>query len=391
MNEIRKELEQDKAVLIALRRDFHRHPELSLQEFRTAQRIEEELDRLDIPHTRVGETGVLGTLRGTGSGDGVMVLRADMDALPIQEANSVDYCSQTPGVMHACGHDANVTCLLGAAKVLARRRDRFGGEVRLVFQPAEEIGQGAKAFVDAGVLDGATRVFGLHAAPELPSGSVGLKPGVNNAAVDHFWITVQGKSTHVCSPQLGIDALYIASQIVVALQALVTRRTAPIEPVILGVGTLHAGTTYNALAESAELEGTTRTVSRQTREQLRAQVEQTAESIAGIYGGTAAVRWTDCASSLVNDPQACQEATAVVDQIFGPGRVTPNRKLSPGGDNFAEYLLHTTGCYAFWGTGNPDLPNTQNPVHSVNFDIDEDTLVLGAGLYAGYTLSVLGT
>ena len=147
MNEIRKELERDKAALIALRRDFHRHPELSLQEFRTAQRIEEELDRLDIPHTRVGETGVLGTLRGTGSGDGVMVLRADMDALPIQEANSVDYCSQTPGVMHACGHDANVTCLLGAAKVLARRRDRFGGEVRLVFQPAEEIGQGAKAFV----------------------------------------------------------------------------------------------------------------------------------------------------------------------------------------------------------------------------------------------------
>ena len=138
-----------RGTLIALRRDFHRHPELSLQEFRTAQRIEEELDRLDIPHTRVGETGVLGTLRGTGSGDGVMVLRADMDALPIQEANSVDYCSQTPGVMHACGHDANVTCLLGAAKVLARRRDRFGGEVRLVFQPAEEIGQGAKAFVDA--------------------------------------------------------------------------------------------------------------------------------------------------------------------------------------------------------------------------------------------------
>ena len=241
MTAIQEQLEQEKTYLSALRREFHRRPELSLQEFCTAARIEEELDRFGIPHTRVGETGVLGTLRGTGTGAGVVVLRADIDALPIQERSGAEYCSQTPGVMHACGHDVHITCLLGAAKLLAERRAAFGGEIRFVFQPAEEIGQGAKPFVEAGVLDGADRVFGLHVAPDLPIGTVGLKPGLNNAAVDLFSIQVHGKSAHVAQPQLGVDALYIASQTVVALQALVTRLTSPVEPVIIGVGKLQAG------------------------------------------------------------------------------------------------------------------------------------------------------
>ena len=171
MTAIQEQLEQEKTYLSALRREFHRRPELSLQEFCTAARIEEELDRFGIPHTRVGETGVLGTLRGTGTGAGVVVLRADIDALPFQERSGAEYCSQTPGVMHACGHDVHVTCLLGAAKLLAERRAAFGGEIRFVFQPAEEIGQGAKPFVEAGVLDGADRVFGLRVAPWTCSAS----------------------------------------------------------------------------------------------------------------------------------------------------------------------------------------------------------------------------
>ena len=169
-------------------------------------------------------------------GEGVVVLRADIDALPIQETSGAQYCSRTPGVMHACGHDAHTACLLGAAMLLAKHRAEFGGEVRLIFQPAEEIGQGAKPFVEAGAMEGADRVFGIHTASDLRSGTVGLKPGLNNAAVDHFSIQVRGKSAHVSTPQLGVDALYIASQIVVALQALVTRLTSPVEPVIIGVG-----------------------------------------------------------------------------------------------------------------------------------------------------------
>ena len=235
MRNLKKALERERSYLVELRRDFHRHPELGLCEFRTAKRIEEELERFRIPHRRVGETGVLGILRGDGLGTGTIVLRADIDALPIQETNPVEYCSQTPGIMHACGHDAHTACLLVAAKLLSERRADFGGEVRLVFQPAEEIGQGARPFVEAGVLDGADRVFGIHTASDLPSGTIGLKPGLNNAAVDHFRIMILGKSAHVSTPQLGADALYIASHTVVALQSLVTRLTSPVEPVTLAL------------------------------------------------------------------------------------------------------------------------------------------------------------
>lgn len=390
MIDINSALRGQRDYLISLRRDFHRYPELGLQEFRTARRIEEELDRFGIAHKRVGETGVLGILHGERNGDRVIALRADIDALPIQETNEVEYRSQTVGVMHACGHDAHTTCLLGAAKILAENRSQFGGEVRLIFQPAEEIGKGAKPFVEAGVLNGADRVFGLHTAPEVPAGIVGLKPGLNNASVDHFKITIYGKSSHVSMPQLGVDALYIASQLVVALQALVTRRTSPVEPVIIGVGKLNAGTTYNALAESAVLEGTTRTVTHETRRQIQEQVTKTAQSVADMYGGAAELEWADFAAPLINDSQACQEAAEVVERLWGSGRVMTDRALSLSGDNFAEYLLHVPGAYAYLGSGNSNLPGTLHPGHNGNFDIDEETLLLGAGLYAGYAAARLG-
>ena len=252
MNELREQVCAEKEYMISLRRDFHRHPELSLQERRTAGVIEQELERFEISHTRIGATGVLGILRGTQSGSGVVALRADIDALPIQETNDVEYRSQTDGIMHACGHDAHTASLLGAAKVLSQNRDSFGGELRFLFQPAEETGKGAPDFINAGALDGAERILGLHSAPDLPLGTIGLTPGLNNAAVDHFRILVHGKAAHVSTPQLGADALYAASQIVVAIQGLVARRSSPVEPVLLGVGKFAAGTTYNAVAEYAD-------------------------------------------------------------------------------------------------------------------------------------------
>lgn len=389
MSDLKKEIERERAYLVAARRDFHQHPELSLREFRTAKRIEEELDAFGIPHTRVGETGVLGILQGTGTGEGAVVLRADIDALPIQETSGAGYCSRTPCVMHACGHDVHTACLLGAAKILANHRAEFGGEIRFIFQPAEEIGQGAKPFVEAGALEGADRVFGIHTASDLRIGTVGLKPGLNNAAVDHFSIQIHGKSAHVSTPQLGVDALYIASQIVVELQALVTRLTSPVEPVIIGVGKLNAGTTYNALAESAFLEGTTRTISQESRDRIQALVSRTAHHIADIYGGTVDIAWTDFAAPLINDRQVCLEAAGVVEELWGEGKAVADRKLSLGGDNFAEFLLHLPGAYAYLGTGNPALPNTVVSNHNGNFDVDEEALLMGAGLYAGYALGWL--
>lgn len=378
-----------RAYVVPLRRDFHRRPELSMEEFETAARIEAELDALGIPHRRVGGTGVLGVVRGALPGEKAVVLRADIDALPIQELNGAPYRSETDGVMHACGHDAHAACLLGAAKLLAERRGRFGGEARLVFQPGEELGKGAKPFIEAGVTEGAERVFGLHTAYDVPAGTVGLKPGLNNASVDYFRVTVRGRSSHVSQPHEGVDALYIACQFVVALQGLATRRTDPTEPVILGVGKLEAGTTYNALAASAVLEGTVRAVTHETRARLRAEIDRMAAELAGFYGGTAEVFWDDFASPLMNDPDVCAEAAAAVDALLGPGHVKTDRELSLSGDNFAEFLLELPGAYAYLGTGNPEKPETMHPNHNGSFDIDEDALVTGAALLAGYALSRL--
>ena len=305
-----------KPWLSELRRAFHRRPEPAFREYETARRIEQELDALGIEHTRVGNTGVLGILRGKAPG-GTVALRADIDALPLREETDADYRSEIDGVMHACGHDAHTACLLGAAKLLAGQAPRFGGEVRLIFQPAEEIGGGAFDFIDAGVMNGVDHVFGLHAAPEFPVGTVGVKPGLNNAAVDHFRVLIHGRSAHVSAPQRGADALYAASQLVVAIQGIAARRTSPVEPVILGVGKLTAGTTYNAVAETAELEGTTRTISQETRMTMRRLIDEAAEHIAAVSGASAEVVWNGICSALLNDADTCGEITAAALRFLG--------------------------------------------------------------------------
>lgn len=372
--------------LTACRRELHAHPELAMEEHYTAQWIEAQLNRWQIPHRRVGATGVLGILRGTRPGGHTVGLRADIDALPIQELNQVSYRSQTDGVMHACGHDAHTACLLGAARLLAEQLEHFGGEIRLIFQPGEEVGLGAFDFIEAGALEGVERVFGLHTAHEIPAGTVSLTPGLNNAAVDQFRILIHGKAAHVSTPQLGADAIYIASHLVVALQALEARCTSPVEPVILGVGKLNAGTTYNALAEEAVLEGTTRTITQATRDWAREKIDQAAAQTAALYGGTAEVVWTGICSALYNDDQVCREAAAAAQAAIPGVRIIRDRPFSLGGDNFAEFNRAVPGAYAYLGTGNPELPGTLNPAHNGYFDIDESTLPIGAALYAAYAL-----
>lgn len=357
-----------------------------MEERRTAGIIERELDRVGVRHERIGQTGVLGILRGTLEGDGVIALRADIDALPIREETGVSYRSRNDGVMHACGHDAHTACLLGAAEALAQNRDSFGGEARFFFQPGEETGEGAADFLAAGALKGAERVFGLHCAPDLPLGTIGVTPGLNNAAVDRFYIRVHGKAAHVSTPQLGADALYAASQIVVALQGLAARRTSPVEPVILGVGRLSAGTTYNIVAEYAELEGTTRTLSQERRMWARERINETARHIAAVSGAQAEVEWIGVCAPVINDQQASREVQAVVKGLREDIRLVTDRPVSLGGDNFAEYQLEVPGCYAYLGTSNPEKPSTRIALHNGRFDLDEDALPLGAGLYAEYAL-----
>jgi len=389
MKEILKIVEAHKDYVINLRREFHEHPELGLQEFWTAARIEKELDAFGIEHERIGETGVFGKIYGGKGAGKVIVLRADIDALAIQETNPVAYASKIEGRMHACGHDAHNACLLTAAKILQDNKHLFCGEVRLCFQQAEEIGAGAKQFIAANILDGAGRVFGFHIAPDIDSGVIGVKKGINNASVDHFKIHVKGRAAHVSTPHKGVDALYISSQIVVALQALVSRRTSPIEPLIIGVGLLEAGTAYNIVAENGVLEGTVRACSHGTRAQAKADITRLAADIAQIYGGKADIAWTDFTSPLINDDAVCDEVVDLITRHWGKEFVTTARELSLGGDDIAEFLLKAPGAYAFLGTGNDQNAHTRLPAHNGGFDIDEEALPKGVGLHVLYALEWL--
>ncbi len=385
MTTLSEQLHNEHAYLTNLRRTFHQHPELGLQEFWTAERIEQELDVLGIAHQRVGATGVLGLIEGQRAGNGSIALRADIDGLPVQETGDVPYRSRNDGVMHACGHDSHIAVLLGAAKVLQGARGSFGGQIKLIFQPAEEIGYGALDFIDDGVLDSVERTFGMHAASDLPTGTLAAVEGLNFAAVDHFTITVRGKGAHVSRPNLGADALYIASSIVVAVQALVARRTNPVEPVVIGIGKFHAGTTYNALAETAEIEGTTRTVTAATRVQVHEDIINLARQTASVFGAEIDVAWRDLTPAVINPADVTAEVAAVARTIAGAVVVT-ERPYSLGGDNFAELQQRVPGVYAYFGTGNPDVPNTQNSHHNGNFDLDEAALPVAASLYAEYAL-----
>ena len=386
MSNLVKEVEAVKSYLIETRREFHQNPELSLKEFRTATRIEEELTKFGIKHSRVGETGVLGILKGDKPSDKVLLLRADIDALPINEVGAVEYISKNPGVMHACGHDAHTTCLLAAAKILSEKKSEIAGEVRFVFQPAEEIGKGTQPFIEANVLEGVDRAFGLHCAPDLPLGTVGLTPKLNNAAVDHFTISVKGVSSHVSLPHKGVDALYVASEIVVAVQALRTRLNSPLDPMIIGIGKFSAGTTYNALAASAVLEGTTRTISKESRAKIKTEINRCVKNIAEIYGSTATVEWEGFTGPVINDPEVCEEVAALVDETFGKGHVVKDREISLGGDNFADFIEEKKGAYAYLGTSSDKKPCTKLPLHSDSFDLDEEAMLKGTWLHVAYAL-----
>lgn len=386
MSNLVKDVEALKNYLIETRREFHQNPELSLKEFRTASRIEEELTKFGIKHSRVGETGVLGILKGDKPSDKVLLLRADIDALPINEVGAVEYISKNPGVMHACGHDAHTTCLLAAAKILSEKKSEIAGEVRFVFQPAEEIGKGTQPFIEANVLEGVDRVFGLHCAPDLPLGTVGITPKLNNAAVDHFTISVKGVSSHVSLPHKGVDALYVASEIVVAVQALRTRLNSPLDPMIIGIGKFSAGTTYNALAANAVLEGTTRTISKESRAKIKTEINRCVKNIAEIYGATATVEWEGFTGPVINDPEVCEEVAALVDETFGKGHVVKDREISLGGDNFADFIEEKKGAYAYLGTSSDTKPCTKLPLHSDSFDLDEEAMLKGTWLHVAYAL-----
>lgn len=338
----------------------------------------------------MGETGVYAEITGELQGKGKrIILRADIDALDVQEENETIYKSKISGKMHACGHDAHAASLLGAARILKANTDKFYGTVGLVFQQGEEIGYGAKIFIENGYLDHADRVFGIHVTSAYDVGKVTATAGPSNASVDWFRIHVQGKSAHVSTPELGVDALFIASQIVTAVQAIITRRTSPTDNVLIGIGKLVAGTAYNVIAQEASLEGTVRAFTEDVRKNTKKQIESVAESIAKAYGGTVTVEWKDFASPLINDKETTEEVAGVIASLFGEDNLVTDKKPSFGGDDFAEFILKVPGTYAFVGTRNSNKPEPAVAQHNSYFDIDEEALKVSVGLLATYAIEFL--
>lgn len=385
---IKTRIEDEKKYIVELRRWFHEHPEPSLKEYQTASKIEEELDKLGIPHERVGETGVIGYI---GKGEGkTIALRADIDALEIEETNQVEYASKYEGLMHACGHDAHTASLLGAAKIFKEKEEEINGRIKLLFQQAEEIGQGARQFVSLGHLKDVDRVLGLHVSSAIDTGKISVRPGPIAAACDYFKVNIEGKSGHVSSPHEAVDALYIASQAVVNIQSIVARQTDPVDPVVVGIGVLKSGTRYNIVANHAEIEGTFRTFSFETREKVQDKIGDIFKTTAEVNGAKADIEFQSYSSPLINDEEATLLAEKVAGQIVGQENIIRDGEKSLGADDFAELQLEVPGVYVHVGSRNPDDENTHFPHHHGRFDIDEISLLISSEVYINYTFEFLG-
>jgi len=375
--------------LVGWRRDFHRHPELAYQEFRTSGIVAKQLAALGLEvQSGVGKTGVVGLLEGSKAGP-VVMLRFDMDALPITELNQTDYVSENPGVMHACGHDAHTAIGLGVAQLMAQHRNEFAGTLKFVFQPAEEGENGALAMIRDGVLnDPAPDIaLGLHVWNEAPAGVAQVGVGSVMAAADILTVKVQGKGTHGAQPHLGVDSIVLAAHIVTALQTVVARNTDPRQTAVVTVGKLHAGTAFNIIAESAEMTGTIRTFNAAVRDQILRRVTEVVEGTARALGGSASIEIKSISPATVNDERAAQLVRESAADVLGAANVSPDQ-FTMGAEDMSEFLNRVPGCFFFLGSANPARVPLY-PHHNPRFDIDESILSDGVAILAGAALRYL--
>lgn len=373
--------------LTALRRKLHSEPELSFEEVKTTAFVCAYLDELGIPYRKTEPTGVIAEIKGAAGGKTV-ALRGDMDALSVEQLNThVPYASKIEGKMHACGHDAHTSMLLIAAKALSDVKDELPGNVRLLFQPAEEIAQGAKAMVDQGAMDGVDNVFGIHIWSQMPTHKVSCTPGPSFAAADIFKVHFTGKGGHGAMPQDCIDAALVASSFVMNVQTVISRTIDPQQAAVLTVGKMEVGTRFNIIAENALIEGTVRTFNQDVRDQIETSISQYAKSVADMYGATAEVEYIRGTEPVINDEESANLVQQVATEAFGPD-VVYDEKPTMGAEDFSFFLDKAPGSFALVGSGNPEK-DTEWSHHHGNFDIDEDALVTGAELYAQYAWSYL--
>jgi amidohydrolase len=368
------------------RREIHRRPELGFEEHETCALVERELTRAGIPHTRVAGTGVVGLLEGARPGK-TLLLRADMDALPLPERSGEPFSSTVPGVMHACGHDAHTAMLLGAAVWLASQRERITGSIKFVFQPAEEGPGGAKPMIEAGVLEAPTvhAAVMIHVIPLLPAGVIGWRSGPIQASADDFTLTIHGRGGHAASPQLGVDTIPVAAEVVSSLQRIVSREVDPLEGIAVSIGTIEGGYRRNIIADRTQLGGTIRCFSEQLRESMPARLKRIAGGICTAHGATCELEYVWGYPPVINDDRL----TALVAEIARNTPTVPGVMELPaprmGAEDFAYFAQAVPGCMLRLGVA-PEGQAQPAMLHSPEFRLNEDALRSGVAIFCELAL-----
>src|SRR5712692_995551 len=393
--QIAKAAETLRAKLVEQRRDFHMHPELSNREERTSRIVAERLRTLglDDVKTGVGKYGVVALLKGSKPGP-VVAVRADMDALPIQETIDVPYKSLNPGVKHACGHDVHTSVELGVAEVLSKMRDQISGSIKFIFQPAEEGAPqgeegGAKLMVKEGALENPrpAAIFGLHTMPGIEAGQIGYHSGAAMASSDRFTITIRGKGSHGAQPQLGVDAVTIAAEAVTALQTIRSRRIDPLEPLVITVGTINGGERYNIVAGEVKMAGTMRTFNEDVRQRAQEMMRQTLSGVTAAHGASFSLEFDSPNPVTYNDPRLVEETLPTIRRLVPDSNIIALMPFMPAED-FSYYQKVVPGFFYFLGVGNKARGITA-AWHTAEFDVDEESLLVGVKVMSNVLLDYL--
>ncbi len=378
-----KEMEKE---LIDFRRDMHSFPELSTDEYETAAKVAKELQKLGLDvKTNIGGHGIIADLQGNKPGRSI-ALRADMDALPIHEETNLPFASNRPGVMHACGHDAHTAILLGAVKLLVRHREHLAGTIRFIFQPAEETNTGAKAMILQGVLEGIDEIYGLHNLPTLSAGKAALITGPMMASVDRIEISLEGRGGHGAIPDKSIDPIVAASAIIMGLQTAVSREISPFDPVVVTIGSIHAGESYNVIPQRAKLSGTIRTFSPGVQRNMEQRLRRIVGSIAQAYRCEATLDYFELVPVLESTTEHVSYVESIVDDLIG----TENRlQAAPtmAGEDFSVYLTHVPGCFFWLGSGPAKNAEQAYGLHHPKYTLNEECIALGASLLAAMAIN----
>ncbi|WP_300624272.1 M20 family metallopeptidase [uncultured Megasphaera sp.] len=367
--------------LVSIRRDFHQHPELSWKEYETTKRIKEYLTSWGIEVIPWGgDTGVIGLLKGAEDGP-VVALRGDIDALPVTEETGESFASVNEGCMHACGHDIHITTILGAAALLAKKKDELKGSVKFIFQPAEEAINGADTMVKHGVLENpqVDAVFGVHNNPELRAGQIGLKPGPLMAATDGVYLTVKGRGGHGGIPNLCVDPVVAAAAIITNMQSIIARRISPLDSAVISWGSIHAGEANHVIPDSVTMSGTVRSYRKEVQAKLKEEMERVIHNTAASYGCTADFEYRYGLPVVDNDKVLAEWLKSPLGKVFGDGVIEPIPNT--GAEDFAFYMEKVPGVFLWLGVGNPEQGICQ-PWHSPKFRMDESALALGAAGFA---------